>query len=186
MGVLMSCYISDLSGASLSLSDPSLTAGTYVSATINGSDAVLSVPASPSIDGKQFKLSVVLKVTDDGSVTGETDFGGTLAIGSSLPGTQIESMNGTGIGSGTYSFEMDCIWDSTSQVLAGYCVGGISSKNGSGASNGNINGPNSGSGGFRVTGISSQTSIKFMYGAFWNNTSNPASITLVEFKISLI
>lgn len=181
----MSCYISDLSGASLSLSNPSLTAGTYTAAALNGSTAILSVPASPSIDGKLFKLSVVLKISDDGVYNNGsgTTLAGTLAVGSSLPGTQIGTLSGIGIGSGTYSFELDCIWDSTTQVLAGYLVGSVSSKAGSGNSNGSISG---GVNGFRVTGVSSQTGIQFLFGAFWNNTSNSASAVLSQFKLSLI
>ena len=177
----MSCYISDLSGASLSLSDPSLTSGTYTSATINGGTAVLSVPASPSIDNKIFKLVAVVKITDDGVYNNGsgTTLSAVFSIGSTS-GTTVLGLNGTGIGLGVYSFETDCIWNSNLQILAAYGAGAISLKSGSGNSNGHIFGSNSG---FTSSGISTQAGIQFVFGAFWNSTSNPASATLEEFKL---
>lgn len=34
--------------------------------------------------------------------------------------------------------------------------------------------------------VSSQSALQFMFSAQWNNTSNPASVTLTQFKLSLI
>lgn len=178
----MSCYISDLSGASVSLADPSLTAGAYTTATINGGAAVLSVPAAPSIDGKMFKLVAVVKITDDGVYTNGsgTTLGAIIGVGSTA-GTSVASFNGTGIGSGVFALEIDCVWDSSLQVLAGYGIGGMSLRvGGSGNSNGTIMGSLSG---FRASSVSAQPGIQFVFGAFWNNTSNSASATLEEFKL---
>ncbi len=173
----------DLSGASVVLSNPSTVSpngGAYTVASLNGSPAVLSVPSSPSIDGKLFRLTVAARVLDDGAAV-ETDFGGAFALGDAsifqsptLGQHEFVGMNGTGIGEGTCFFEVDCLWDALSKSL-------IFSSLIQGSRRIGIGGPSQ-----TLSGIVSQTDIKIVFGAFWNNTSNPASVVLTQFKLSLI
>jgi hypothetical protein len=162
--------LADLSGASVSNSyGPS-----PVLASLGGR-TILELPSSNSLnlDGKLFKLIIAGSITDDAGINTNAQLflkvngGGFSSFGSG------STHNSAVSGSGAFFVEHDCLWESSSQTLNIVVVkdsdtgGDLSISGASGL----------------ATSISSQA-IQFSFGAYWNNTSNPVSITLKQFTLS--
>jgi hypothetical protein len=173
--------LADLSGVTLS---NVFNAQSILS--INGS-SVLSVPASAVVDGKPFRLTVLGRVVNNA----QTSFYGALLLGTSIqPGmTLVNNSASAGAASfnGLFYFEMDFVWDATTKKLFGLHYADFSQR----TDNSYISGSTSAIGNGGPQGgmdVATQAGLQFVFTAQWNTDapSNPASIVLNQFKLTLI
>jgi len=174
--------LADLSGVSVSnaFDTPALL-------SLNG-NSVLQMPTSPSIDGKPFRITIFARVSHNGS--NSPNFYGTLKLGNSLQSLTLgtasyiaASSSQTGTFNGLFFSAIDFVWDSVSQKLFVLERNEFSQR----TSLGFVSGLGTPAGveqdGFDVA---SQSALQFVFSAQWNNVSNPTTITLSQFKLSLI
>jgi hypothetical protein len=135
-----------------------------------GGPAVLSIPSSPSVDGKVFQLTIAGRIA---AVSGSGGIG--LYLGNSATlGSDQNLFGPTSDVSGiTMSFVWKglFIWDSVTQRLRGIAADTLSA---------------SGTGTSTTTGVASQSSLQFVLSGKFNGSSGSNSITITEFKTSLI
>lgn len=167
--------LDDLSGSTAILSGLTATVPSPVQLAAGG-NAVLTIPSSINVDGKMFTLIAAGRLYSPTSTTTmEVD----LVFGDGTSSTPV-LVSTTERGQTTESFilELHCMWDSTTQSLKGFTTNSISSG---GSTNWN---------GINVSGISSQSDIKFsVFGISspsYPNPSDPSdSVTLTNFKAVL-
>lgn len=139
-----------------------------------GGPAVLSAPASPSIDGVLLKLIVSGKVhyAQSCQFTPQVYLGSSATIGSD---TALTSLN-SGSASGDYNFIVQCylLWDSVSEIVHGYSNYVPADTSGNLGSAGTST----------ITGISSQTGLQFVVSGRFNTANASNSVTLTQLTLS--
>lgn len=160
----------DLSGNSIAVLSNIGTTETAFSLS-GGGVATLSVPSSPSIDGIPCRLTIAGKVH---TVSGSPGLG--LYLGSSATlasDTQIFAAGSQGEATDTnFIWSASFVWDSTSQNL-----------NFSSSSIDTLGVANDGTSPSNVTGITGQTSIKFIVSGKFSVSNASNSITLTRFHL---
>jgi len=175
--------LADLSGVSVSNAFDA-----PVLLSLNG-NSVLSMPISPNMDGRPFRITVLGRMSDDNS--NNTNFYGTLLLGNSLSSPALVTSSGPGSTGGLFFYELDCFWDSVLQRLFLLQVneflqqGNIGGNTTAAISN-SVSVPVGAAGSQLGFPVASQSALQFVFSGQWNNTSNPVSLTLSQFKLSLI
>lgn len=164
--------LADISGQTAVLSNIGTTE-TVVPFTAGG-PAVLSAPASPTLDGVLFR--VYIAGTFHLAAVSNNDFTASVRFGSiTSPVVTIGQTAGSGsVNDGVFLFEFDCLWNSAAGRLDGLTSTYTSTT--TGVLGGLGSGP-----------VTTQTDIQFVVtGQFTGSVDPSNSFTVTQFKMQLV